>query len=75
MSVATALEPSTVTVIVPFDIEPISYPVIASRITELAAEYMPLTVSGVDDLNGMKLVRAARLNIKNVRVSVEKRRK
>lgn len=59
----------------PFSIEPISYPVIAERIGELAAEYMPLRINGLDDAKGLKVVHEARMVVKNLRVNVEKRRK
>ncbi len=58
-----------------FSIEPITYPVIADKISELAAEYMPLRVNGLDDAKGLKRVHDARMVVKNLRVSVDKRRK
>lgn len=58
-----------------FSIEPITYPVIEAKIAELAAEYMPLTIAGVNDHKGEKAVHSARMVVKNLRVSVEKRRK
>jgi hypothetical protein len=44
-------------------------------IAELSDKYLPLKINGIDDKNGYKVVKAARLDIKNYRVSVEKRRK
>jgi septal ring factor EnvC (AmiA/AmiB activator) len=58
-----------------FSIEPITYPVLVEKISELSAEYMPLRVNGLDDAKGLKIVHAARMEVKNLRVSVEKRRK
>lgn len=58
-----------------FSIEPISYPVIAEKIGELSAEYMPLRVNGLDDSKGLKIVHDARMVVKNLRVQVDKRRK
>jgi hypothetical protein len=58
-----------------FSIQPITYPAQAAEIAKLADEYMPLTVSGIDDKEGLELVRAARLHVKGLRVDVEKRRK
>lgn len=58
-----------------FSIEPISYPVIAEKIGELAAEYMPLKINSMEDAKGLKVVHDARMVVKNLRVSVDKRRK
>jgi DNA repair exonuclease SbcCD ATPase subunit len=58
-----------------FSIEPITYPVIAEKIGELAAEYLPLRVNGLDDSKGLKRVHDARMVVKNLRVNVDKRRK
>jgi len=58
-----------------FSIEPISYPVIAEKIGELSAEYMPLRVNGMDDAKGLKIVHDARIHVRNLRVQVDKRRK
>ncbi|VVC75952.1 hypothetical protein AQUSIP_12530 [Aquicella siphonis] len=46
-----------------------------SALSELAKKYMPLAINGIEDKAGYKAVKAARLDIKNYRVSVEKRRK
>ena len=46
-----------------------------ARIEELQAEYMPLTISGVTDKAGFDLVHSARMDIKDLRVSIDKTRK
>lgn len=46
-----------------------------AAITQMEKEYMPLTVKGIDDKDGYKAVRDARLLVKNHRVEVEKTRK
>lgn len=70
---------STVTVehksVEPFKIEPITYPIIVARIEELANEYLPLTIAGVEDRQGIKAVHDARMHVRSLRVDVEKRRK
>lgn len=53
----------------------INYPVSLKQIAALEREYMALTVSGVDDQRGCQLVHEARMNVKQKRVAVEKRRK
>lgn len=58
-----------------FTIQPITYPVIAEHIQELAQRYMPLAVQGVSDKKGLEVVHAARMEMRNLRVSIEKRRK
>ncbi len=58
-----------------FSIEPITYPVLADKINELAAEYMPLRIDGLEDKKGLKAVHDARMAVKNLRVNVDKRRK
>jgi hypothetical protein len=58
-----------------FSIEPITYPVIAEKIGELSAAYMPLRVYGLSDTKGLKEVHDARMVVKNLRVNVDKRRK
>jgi hypothetical protein len=58
-----------------FSIEPITYPVIAEKISELAAEYMPLRVEGLSDKMGLKRVHDARIVVRDLRLSVERRRK
>jgi hypothetical protein len=59
----------------PFAIEPITYPIIEERIEELATAYLPLKINGVEDKEGMRAVHEARMNMKGLRVQVEKRRK
>lgn len=43
-------------------------------IASLATNYMPLTIAGVDDRKGYLAVRAARIEVKQLRVSVEHKR-
>lgn len=59
----------------PFTIAPITYDVQRELITQLADEYLPLTVSGIDDKAGLEAVHKARMEVKNLRVRIEKRRK
>lgn len=59
----------------PFTIAPITYDVQRELITQLAAEYMPLTVFGIGDKAGLEAVHTARMEVKNLRVQIEKRRK
>lgn len=46
-----------------------------AAIAQLAEEYMPLTIKGVDDKEGIALVHKARMEVKRYRVDVEKKRK
>lgn len=46
-----------------------------AAIAKMAESYMPLTIKGVEDTNGYKLVHAARMDVKARRVEVEKLRK
>jgi len=46
-----------------------------ARIQDLKSEYMPLTISGVTDKAGFDLVHSARMDIKDLRVSIDKTRK
>jgi DNA repair exonuclease SbcCD ATPase subunit len=46
-----------------------------AAIAEMAAQYMPLTINGIDDKAGFKAVHEARMVVKGKRVEVEKRRK
>ena len=46
-----------------------------AAIASLAEQYLPLTIQDVADKEGYQRVRAARLDIKNKRCDVEKRRK
>lgn len=59
----------------PFEIEPITYPVIVANIETLAARYLPLTIAGVEDRAGIKVVHEARMHCRALRLDVEKRRK
>lgn len=47
----------------------------SAGIAEMAAQYMPLTISGIDDADGFIVVHKARMVVKNKRVEVEKVRK
>jgi len=44
-------------------------------IAELKERYLPLAIKGPDDTNGFKLVHAARMDVRNRRVGIEKTRK
>lgn len=66
---------TTLTNPAPFTIVPITYDVQRELITQIADEYMPLTVSGIDDKAGLEAVHKARMEVKNLRVRIEKRRK
>lgn len=44
-------------------------------IARMAKEYMPLKINGVDDKKGFDIVHKARMDVKNHRVAVEKKRK
>lgn len=46
-----------------------------SAIAEMASQYMPLAIQGVDDSEGYQLVHAARMSVRGHRVAVEKVRK
>ncbi len=59
----------------PFTIAPITYEVQREAIAKLAQEYMPLTVESIDDKRGLAVVHDARMNVKNLRLSIERRRK
>ena len=48
---------------------------INSEIATLAAEYMPLTIAGVNDKEGYALVHRARMIVKGHRVNIDKHRK
>lgn len=45
-----------------------------SEIAQLAAEYMPLKINGLDDRHGFSLVHSARMKVKAFRVAIEKKR-
>jgi len=57
------------------ELKVIKYDITTAAIEKMRAEYMPLTVSGLDDEAGLELVHKARMEVKGHRVSVEKRRK
>src|SRR4051812_7576656 len=59
----------------PFTIAPITYEVQKEMIAKLADEYLPLTVADINDRDGIVRVHAARMNIKNLRLKIEKGRK
>jgi len=46
-----------------------------AAIAELAQQYMPLLISGIDDKDGQKRVKEARSIVKRYRIDVDKRRK
>ncbi len=46
-----------------------------TAIAEMSEQYLPLQVSGIDDVEGLKAVHSARLVVKSHRVQVEKVRK
>ena len=53
----------------------ISFSVADVAIAELSAKYMPLKVNGLNDLAGLAAVHDARMEVKGLRVDVEKKRK
>lgn len=53
----------------------VRYGLADAGIAELAAQYMPLTIKGIDDTKGLKVVHEARMIVKNHRVEIEKTRK
>lgn len=53
----------------------IKYPIAEAVIAELAEEFLPLSVDGVDDKEGFDKVHDARMIVKGHRVDVEKTRK
>ncbi len=46
-----------------------------AAIAKMAEQYMGLTIHGIDDKKGFDIVHKARMNVKNHRVAVEKKRK
>jgi DNA repair exonuclease SbcCD ATPase subunit len=52
----------------------ITFPDTAAKIAAKAAEYKALTIAGVNDAKGLKLVHDARMEVKTTRIAVEKRR-
>lgn len=53
----------------------ILYSVTKETISEMSAKYLPLTVAGIEDKEGLKIVHAARLLCRSARVAIEKTRK
>jgi hypothetical protein len=69
MTVSTVLEES---------VKPsalVKYSIEDAEITNLATQFMPLKINGINDAGGFAAVHSARMVIKNHRVEVEKRRK
>lgn len=54
---------------------PVKYDVSLAHIEKLKEQYLPLTVSGVDDKEGYEKCKTARKGVKDLRIKVEKRRK
>ena len=46
-----------------------------AAIAELSAQYMHLTIKGIDDQAGFAKVHTSRMTVKNLRIDIEKRRK
>lgn len=57
------------------DLSVISYPVAEAEIARKREEYSSLKIGGVNDKDGYRMVKAARIDMKNDRVAVENRRK
>ena len=53
----------------------IKFSVTDTAIAEMADAYMGLTVKGIGDTKGLKIVHDARMVVKNHRVAIEKKRK
>ena len=53
----------------------VKYNITDAAISTMESEYLPLTIAGVSDTVGLATVHAARMEVKNTRVEVEKRRK
>lgn len=53
----------------------IEFNVTDSAIAELKEKYLPLVINGIEDKNGYKAVKSARMIVKTHRVDVDKRRK
>lgn len=51
------------------------FDVTEATIAELQIQYMPLVINGIEDKDGYKRVREARLSVKACRIAVDKRRK
>lgn len=58
-----------------FSIQPITYPVMEEQIREASEKYMALAVDGVEDVDGLKRVHDSRMEVKKMRIAIEKRRK
>lgn len=58
--------------IVRFDINEATIATIRGQIANMAKNYMPLEVKGLDDAEGLKQVHAARIDTKNLRVTITK---
>ena len=58
--------------IVRFDTNEATIANIRGRIARMAREYMPLSVKGLNDAEGLKQVHAARIDTKNLRVTITK---
>ena len=54
--------------------ELIKFPVADAAIAELSAKYLPLKVASINDQKGLAAVHDARMEVKNLRVAVEKKR-
>ncbi|MEK6879238.1 MAG: hypothetical protein AABY22_06490 [Nanoarchaeota archaeon] len=68
----TTLEPKKY---ISIEMELKEFDVIETSISSLNNKYMPLSINGINDKDGYKEVRIARLDVKRYRVDVEKRRK
>jgi len=53
----------------------VTYDITEAAISKMSSEFMPLTVAGLDDKEGLTVVHDARMVVKTHRVAVEKRRK
>lgn len=70
MATATLSTPTA-----PFAITPITFEETKEALEQLVSESSSLTVAGVNDKEGLAAVRKARIDLKNYRTSIEKRRK
>lgn len=59
----------------PFAISPIEFEATKDELRAMVAETAELIVSGITDTDGIAAARAARLKLKDLRVSIERRRK
>ena len=53
----------------------VKFNVVDSEIAQLSVKFGNLTIKGIDDKEGYRLVRTARLEMKNYRVNIDKKRK